>query len=84
MTTERILRCRMLNATNDRCTAEAVDPNGEVLICVRHAGLVLELVRAAEVVRELLGDEREQLNEEHLLLNEERIRLAEVMEGVQR
>lgn len=42
----RIVRCRMLNAKSDPCTAEALDEQGEVLICARHAGLVLELVQA--------------------------------------
>lgn len=44
--TAAVTRCRMLNSTSDRCTAEALDPQGEVLICQRHAALVMELVRA--------------------------------------
>lgn len=43
--TARIVRCRMLNAKNDQCTAQALDEQGEVLICQRHAALVLELIQ---------------------------------------
>lgn len=40
----RIVRCRMLNAKSDQCTAEAVDPDGEIIICQSHLALALELL----------------------------------------
>jgi hypothetical protein len=51
---DRIVRCRMTNKTNDRCTAEAADPNGELLICERHLALALELI-AVRIGREALA-----------------------------
>lgn len=43
---ERRITCRYLNRHGDQCTGEAVDAQGEILLCVRHLGLALELVRA--------------------------------------
>lgn len=45
---ERIVTCRYLKAFDTQCTAEAIDPAGEVLICVRHAAKVMRTVQAAE------------------------------------
>ncbi|PJM98111.1 hypothetical protein CG740_37135 [Streptomyces sp. CB01201] len=45
---ERIVTCRYLKAFDTQCTAEAIDPDGEVLICVRHAAKVMRTVQAAE------------------------------------
>lgn len=56
---DRIVRCRMTNTTNDRCTGEALDPDGEILICARHAGLVFELVNATRERR--LAEHQEEI-----------------------
>lgn len=45
---ERIVTCRYLKAYDTQCTAEALDPDGEVLICARHAAKVMRTVQAAE------------------------------------
>ncbi|MEV5943669.1 hypothetical protein [Streptomyces sp. NPDC051994] len=45
---ERIVTCRYLKAFDTQCTAEAIDPHGEVLICVRHAAKVMRTVQGAE------------------------------------
>ena len=37
--------CRYLNRHGNQCTAEAVDDQGEVLLCVRHLAAAIELVR---------------------------------------
>lgn len=42
----RIITCRYLNLDGNRCTGEALDPGADILICIRHAGLVLELARS--------------------------------------
>lgn len=47
---ERIVTCRYLKAFDTQCTAEAIDPAGEVLICVRHTAMVMRTVQAAEAV----------------------------------
>lgn len=44
---ERIVTCRVLKAYNTQCTAEAIDPGGEVLICLRHAAAVQRTLSAA-------------------------------------
>ncbi|MET9516411.1 hypothetical protein [Streptomyces sp. NPDC002994] len=45
---DRIVTCRMTNRYGDRCTAEAIDPNGEVLICIRHYAAAGRTVREAQ------------------------------------
>ncbi|GAA2972218.1 hypothetical protein [Streptomyces enissocaesilis] len=45
---DRIVTCRMTNRHGNRCTAEAIDPNGEVLICIRHYVAVCRTVREAQ------------------------------------
>lgn len=42
-TPERIVRCRVLNKQSNPCTAEAVDPNAELLICTRHLAEAVRL-----------------------------------------
>lgn len=37
--------CRYLNRVSDQCTGEAVDPDGEVLLCSKHLAAATELVR---------------------------------------
>ncbi|MBW8701864.1 hypothetical protein MBT84_19850 [Streptomyces sp. MBT84] len=44
--------CRMTNRLGDRCTAEALDPNGEAVICARHAAEVMRTIdRARDSLR---------------------------------
>ncbi|MFF7200495.1 hypothetical protein [Streptomyces sp. NPDC008141] len=45
---ERIVTCRMTNRLGNRCTAEAIDPGGEAVICVRHAAEVMRTLALAE------------------------------------
>jgi hypothetical protein len=40
----RRVTCRMVDQHGNRCTGEAIDANGEVLICIGHAAAVLRLV----------------------------------------
>lgn len=40
----RRVTCRMTDRHHDQCTGEALDPNGEVLICATHAAAVMRLV----------------------------------------
>ncbi|MET0520822.1 MAG: hypothetical protein ABW156_02440 [Jiangellaceae bacterium] len=43
----RIVLCRYLRrGTKGQCTAEAVDPDGEILLCAHHLARVLELLRS--------------------------------------
>ena len=44
---ERVVTCRVLKAYNTQCTAEAVDPNAELLICARHLAEAQRLIHAA-------------------------------------
>lgn len=37
-------RCRYLGRRDEPCTAEAVDPLGEILLCERHLGRAVELL----------------------------------------
>lgn len=39
--------CRMTNRFGNRCTAEAIDPNGEAVICARHAAEVMRTIEQA-------------------------------------
>lgn len=41
----RLTRCRMTDRFHNPCTGEAIDPEAAVLICARHAGLVMALIR---------------------------------------
>lgn len=49
--TDRIPRCRLLDAIGNRCTAEVAEPDGEIQMCIRHLSLAMIMVqrRAAEV-----------------------------------
>ncbi len=40
---ERIIRCRVLGKHSNPCTGEAVDPDGELLICERHLAAALRI-----------------------------------------
>jgi hypothetical protein len=37
--------CRYLGKRGEQCTAEAVDPDGELLLCAEHLGRALQLIR---------------------------------------
>jgi len=39
-------QCRFYSRYANRCTGEAVDPAGEILICQRHLGYAMELLQA--------------------------------------
>ena len=55
MTTPRIITCRYSGRHGDLCTAEAVDPEGEILLCLVHLGRALELLaRRNPSIRKLL------------------------------
>lgn len=41
----RLIRCRYLDIRENRCTAEAADPLGEILLCPAHLARALELIR---------------------------------------
>lgn len=45
---ERIVRCRMLDKRGNQCTAEAVSPDAEILVCTRHLGQAYRLVIEAQ------------------------------------
>lgn len=38
--------CRFYDRYARRCTGEAVDPAGEILICQRHLGYAIELLKS--------------------------------------
>lgn len=43
---QRITTCRYLRrGTNGQCTAEALDPGADILICARHTLAVITLIR---------------------------------------
>lgn len=44
-TPDRITRCRYQRRNNELCTGEAVDPNGEILLCTKHLARALTLVQ---------------------------------------
>lgn len=39
----RLITCHYLGRHRNQCTAEAVDPDGEILLCISHLGRALEL-----------------------------------------
>lgn len=45
---ERIVTCRMTDMRGNRCTAEAIDPAGEALICIRHYAAAVRTVSTAQ------------------------------------
>lgn len=44
MTEDRIVRCRYLRRNTEFCTGEAIDPEGDILICQKHAARVMALI----------------------------------------
>lgn len=43
----KYVTCRVLNRNANQCTAEAVDPDAELLICVRHLAEAQRLILGA-------------------------------------
>jgi len=43
----RIVTCRVLNRFGHQCTGEAVDPDAELKICVRHLAEAQRLIHEA-------------------------------------
>lgn len=41
----RIITCRYLRRDGNQCTGEAIDPDADILLCVKHAALVMTLVQ---------------------------------------
>lgn len=39
--------CRYLRRSGDQCTGEAVDTEGEILLCSKHLARAMELLKAA-------------------------------------
>jgi hypothetical protein len=44
-TEPKLVRCRYLGRRGIQCTAEVVDPNGEIALCTKHLGRALELLK---------------------------------------
>ena len=44
--TARYEQCRYLRRNGEQCTAEAVDPAADVLLCIKHMARVVEHARA--------------------------------------
>ena len=42
-----MIRCRYLRRNEQLCTAEAVDPVGEVLLCSKHLARAMQLLNRA-------------------------------------
>ncbi|MBA9002030.1 hypothetical protein [Thermomonospora cellulosilytica] len=40
-------QCRYLRRNGEQCTAEALDPSADILICSKHAARTMQLIRAA-------------------------------------
>lgn len=41
----RRITCRYLRRDSNQCTGEAVDPDGEILLCTKHLARALQLVQ---------------------------------------
>lgn len=41
----RRVTCRYLGKRDNQCTAEVVDPDGEILLCPEHLARALQLIR---------------------------------------
>ncbi len=40
-----MIRCRYLRRNEQQCTAEAADQVGEILLCTKHLGRAMELLK---------------------------------------
>jgi hypothetical protein len=47
--TTRIVACRYTKTFGNLCTAEAVDPDAEILLCTTHLAQAMRLLTAAQV-----------------------------------
>lgn len=47
MSESRKTTCRYLKSFGHQCTAEAVDPRGDILLCIRHLADAQQLIAAA-------------------------------------
>jgi hypothetical protein len=54
-THERRVSCRYLRRSGEQCTAECLDPEGDILICAKHAARTVVLIkhRATEAKKRL-------------------------------
>lgn len=43
--TAQHVQCRYLRRSGEQCTGEVLDPEAEVLVCAKHAGRVMEMVK---------------------------------------
>lgn len=43
-TAERLTRCRYLRRNEAQCTAEAADPDAQILLCTKHLARAMALV----------------------------------------
>jgi hypothetical protein len=58
---EKVVRCRYTGEhSDDFCTGEAADPQGEILLCLKHLGRAMELIerRKRELLRGRPGNQR--------------------------
>ncbi|MEU7609533.1 hypothetical protein [Micromonospora sp. NPDC049204] len=46
-TTDRVVRCRYKRRNDEMCTAAAVEPDGDVLLCTKHLARAITLIRVA-------------------------------------
>jgi len=46
-----VITCRYLRRNDVQCTAEAVDPEADILLCTRHLARAMTLLRTAGIPR---------------------------------
>ncbi|PSL02875.1 hypothetical protein CLV30_109183 [Haloactinopolyspora alba] len=44
-------QCRYLRRNGEQCTEEALDPEGEIVLCMKHCGRAMVMVRQAHEKR---------------------------------
>lgn len=44
-------QCRYLRQNEQRCTAEVVDPDADILLCTKHLARAMALITAARAAR---------------------------------
>lgn len=47
-----MITCRYVDRHGDRCTAEVLDPEGELLLCTRHTAAAIEYVHHVQHIIE--------------------------------
>ena len=45
MTVKQEHQCRYLRRNDVRCTAEVADPDGEVLLCLKHLAAAMQMIQ---------------------------------------